>query len=161
MSGFNFDGMKQLQQQLKRQEQDFERFIRQFLLKMALEAVNRAKANTPVDTGLLRAAWAVEGGISAARGRWDKGQQKMVYSEDEANSQAAALQSVQRMGNSLVVTIINPVEYASFVEYGHATKDRNGWVNGRFMATLAIDEVAQLIPAQFQKEYAAWLRSLQ
>lgn len=160
MSRLDFEGMKKLQEQFKKQEQEFDTFLRRFLLKMGLEAVNRAKANTPVDTGLLRAAWTVEGGISAARGRWNKAKSKVTYDEDEANSQAAILENVKRQGNSLIVTIANPVEYASFVEYGHTTRGRDGWIEGKFMATLAVDEVAQLIPAQFQKEYAAWLASL-
>jgi len=128
MSGLEFEDMKKLQQQLKKQEQEFDGFIHKFLLKMALDAVGRAKSNTPVDTGLLRAAWSIG--------------------------------DVQRQGNNLMVALVNPIEYASFVEYGHMTRDRNHWVEGKFMATLAIDEVARLIPARFQTEYAAWLARL-
>ena len=67
---------------------------------------------------------------------------------------------VQRVGNSLVVAISNPTEYASFVEYGHMTRDRKRWIEGKFMCTLAIDEVAKLIPQRFAAEFAAWVGRL-
>ena len=128
MSSLDFGGMSQLQQQMQRLESDFDQFLRQFLLKQALDALARTKDNTPVDTGLLRASWTIG--------------------------------EVQRVGNSLVVTISNPTEYASFVEYGHMTRDRKRWIEGKFMCTLAIDEVAKLIPQRFAAEFAAWVGRL-
>lgn len=128
MSGLDFGGMSQLQQQMRRLESDFDQFLRQFLLKQALDALARTKDNTPVDTGLLRASWTIG--------------------------------EVQRVGNSLVVTISNPTEYASFVEYGHMTRDRKRWIEGRFMCKLAIDEVFRLIPQRFQMDFATWIRRL-
>lgn len=160
MSGLDFDDILKLQQQMRRMESEFDQFIRQFLLKQALDALARTKANTPVDTGLLRAAWTVGDGVSAARGRWSATGKKMQYTEDAASSTAATLQSVQRVGDGLVITIINPVEYASFVEYGHMTRDRKRWIEGKFMCTLAIDEVAKLIPQRFAAEFAAWVGRL-
>ena len=38
---------------------DFETFLRQFLLEMAQRAISKIKPNTPVDTGALREMWAV------------------------------------------------------------------------------------------------------
>ena len=128
MSGLNFSGMQEIQQQMRRMESEFDQFIRQFLLKQALDALARTKDNTPVDTGLLRASWTIG--------------------------------EVQRVGNSLVVAISNPTEYASFVEYGHMTRDRKRWIEGKFMCTLAIDEVAKLIPQRFAAEFAAWVGRL-
>ena len=128
MSSLDFGGMSQLQQQMQRLESDFDQFLRQFLLKQALDALARTKDNTPVDTGLLRASWTIG--------------------------------EVQRVGNSLVVAISNPTEYASFVEYGHMTRDRKRWIEGKFMCTLAIDEVAKLITQRFAAEFAAWVGRL-
>ena len=128
MSGLDFSGMSQLQQQMRRLESDFDQFLRQFLLKQALDALARTKDNTPVDTGLLRASWTIS--------------------------------EVQRVGNGLVITISNPTEYASFVEYGHMTRDRKRWIEGKFMCTLAIDEVSKLIPQRFNREFAAWVGRL-
>lgn len=60
-------------------------------------------------------------------------------------------------GNSYTIEIINPVEYASYVEYGHrqtpgrfvpaiGKKLKKSWVKGRFMMTLSLNEIDQLTP---------------
>lgn len=172
MSGFDFSNMQRMQQRLASKQHEFDIFIKNFLLKQALDAVGIAKENTPVDTGLLRAAWTVGDGVSAARGKWNPHKTKtdasgktrkapgMDYTEDTANSKAATLSSVTRQGNSLVVTVVNPVEYASFVEYGHMDRSRENWIEGQFMCTLAIDEVAKQMPQRFQAEFAVWAREM-
>lgn len=44
------------------------------------------------------------------------------------------------------VEIINNVEYASYVEYGHRTRNHQGWVNGRFMMTISEKELEAQAP---------------
>lgn len=39
--------------------------------------------------------------------------------------------------NGYTVEVINPVEYARYVEYGHRTSNHKGWVKGQFMLTIA------------------------
>ena len=41
---------------------------------------------------------------------------------------------VVKVGNEYEITVFNNVEYASYVEYGHRTRN-GGWVVGRFMMT--------------------------
>lgn len=48
---------------------------------------------------------------------------------------------VVRSGNRCHITIINPVEYASFVEFGHRTRGGKGFVSGRFMLTKSEKEL--------------------
>ena len=48
---------------------------------------------------------------------------------------------VNHFGDSYVIEIINPVEYASYVEYGHRTRGGDGWVEGHFMLTVSEQEV--------------------
>ncbi|MEF9952202.1 MAG: HK97 gp10 family phage protein [Clostridium sp.] len=49
--------------------------------------------------------------------------------------------SVTKKGASYSVEIYNNVEYASYVEYGHRTRDHKKWIEGRFMATISLEEV--------------------
>lgn len=128
MSGLDFRDTSKLQQQMQTMTREFDAFIKQFLLRQALDVLAKTKDNTPVDTGLLRASWTIS--------------------------------ELQRAGNDLVITISNPTEYASFVEYGHLTRNRQRWIEGRFMCTLAIDEVARRIPQRFNAEFAAWVGRL-
>jgi hypothetical protein len=48
---------------------------------------------------------------------------------------------VNHTGDLYVIEIINPVEYASYVEFGHRTRDHEGWVEGRFMLTISEQEI--------------------
>lgn len=60
--------------------------------------------------------------------------------------------TVERQGNALVVEIYNPVDYASFVEYGHRTgKDLTRWVPGRFMATISMQEIERELPRYLER----------
>ena len=75
------------------------------------------------------------------------------------NSGASYAQSlpVRREGNNYVIDIINPVEYASYVEYGHRTRGHKGWVQGRFMLTVSVDEIQSAAPKILEKKLAKWL----
>lgn len=45
------------------------------------------------------------------------------------------------------VTVYNPVEYASYVEYGHRTRNHSGWVEGQFFMTNSAKEIEVQAPA--------------
>ena len=57
-----------------------------------------------------------------------------------ATAYASSLK-VNHYGGAYVIEIINPVEYASYVEFGHRTRGGNGWVEGKFMLTISEQEV--------------------
>lgn len=60
--------------------------------------------------------------------------------------------TIHHFGNAYVIEIINPVEYASYVEFGHRTANHKGWVNGRFMLTISEQEIQQAAPAIIEKK---------
>lgn len=49
--------------------------------------------------------------------------------------------NMHHFGDTYQIDIINPVEYASYVEYGHRTANRKGWVPGHFMLTISEEEI--------------------
>lgn len=53
---------------------------------------------------------------------------------------------VNQFGGNYVIEIINPVEYASYVEFGHRTRNGEGWVEGKFMLTISEDEIQRDAP---------------
>lgn len=63
--GFDYSGFTELMHQTERMLNDWQNFICNFLLKQGLDAINRVKNNTPVDTGLLRNAWTLGDGVVA------------------------------------------------------------------------------------------------
>lgn len=60
--------------------------------------------------------------------------------------------TIHHFGDAYVIEIINPVEYASYVEFGHRTANHKGWVNGRFMLTISEQEIQQAAPTIIEKK---------
>ncbi len=74
-----------------------------------------------------------------------------------ASAYANSLQ-VNKVGNDYVIEIINPVEYASYVEFGHRTKNHKGWVEGQFMLTISEDEIRKSAPRILEKKLKDYLK---
>ena len=66
--------------------------------------------------------------------------------------------TVNKVGTDYVIDIINPVEYASYVEYGHRTRNHKGWVEGRFMLTISEDEIRNSAPRILEKKLKNYLK---
>ena len=64
---------------------------------------------------------------------------------------------VNKVGNDYVIDIVNPVEYASYVEFGHRTRDHKGWVEGHFMLTISEEEIRKSAPNILQKKLKNYL----
>ena len=65
---------------------------------------------------------------------------------------------VTKVGNDYVIEIINPVEYASYVEYGHRTRDHKGWIEGHFMLTMSENEIRNSAPKILEKKLKNYLK---
>jgi hypothetical protein len=76
----------------------------------------------------------------------------------DSNAQAYANSlKVQKTGTDYVITITNPTEYASYVEYGHRTRNHKGWVEGQFMLTISEDEIRNAAPNILEKKLKTYL----
>ena len=73
--------------------------------KLAFDIVAEVAELTPVDTGRLRAGWRVSLDVLAADGA--ESETVSVFRED---------------GQLVGIEVINPVEYAPYIEYGTATR---------------------------------------
>nr|DAK80990.1 MAG TPA: type I neck protein [Caudoviricetes sp.]DAZ77867.1 MAG TPA: type I neck protein [Caudoviricetes sp.] len=71
----------------------------------------------------------------------------------------AAVDSIQvtKSGNQYTIKIMNPTEYASFVEFGHRTANHNGWVKGQFMMTISENEIKRMAPGLLEKRLEEFL----
>ena len=56
-----------------------------------------------------------------------------------------------------MIEIVNPVEYASYVEFGHRTADHEGWVQGRFMLTISEQEIQEIAPNVLETKIKKYL----
>ena len=78
------------------------------------------------------------------------------------------LDGITRSGDTLQVWFVNPMYYATFVEYGHAKPYKAGaeegsadWVEGYFMMTVSLEIIYRNMPARFNRELEAFLTSLE
>lgn len=91
--------------------------------------------------GTLRRGWTSKTHDEAASGTGKRGKPAKEY---------AASLPVRKVGDYYKIQIINPVEYASYVEFGHRTVS-GGWVEGQYMLTISEEQLKQISPAVLQR----------
>ncbi len=65
--------------------------------------------------------------------------------------------TVRHLGNTYAINIVNPVEYASYVEYGHRTVNHKGWVTGHFMMTISEKDLQNMGPKVLENKLKKFL----
>lgn len=68
--------------------------------------------------------------------------------------------SVQKCTGGYMVEIVNPVEYASYVEYGHRTANHKGWVKGLFFVENALGNVKKMSKPLLEKRMNDYLKRM-
>ena len=66
------------------------------------------------------------------------------------------LGDIQESGQNISVEILNGMDYATNVEYGHrivVNGSEVGWYEGRFMLKTSIDEIRKQIPLRYQSKF--------
>lgn len=71
-----------------------------------------------------------------------------------------ALNNLQatKSGGVYTIEITNPVEYASYVEYGHRAANHKGWVQGHLMMTISENEIRRIAPQLLEKRLTEFLK---
>lgn len=146
MGSFNAKGLKDLQKELQKL-QDPNAFVESCAKELAARLLRMVIKRTPVGQypkgsgkkgGTLRRGWTASKGRASAKG----------YAESV---------TVNHFGNTYVIEIVNPVEYASYVEYGHRTADHKGWVKGQFMMTISEQELEKMAPKILESKIKKYL----
>ena len=65
--------------------------------------------------------------------------------DQNATAYAKSLK-IHHFGGTYVIEIVNPIEYASYVEFGHRTRNHKGWVEGKFMLTISEQVIQSIAP---------------
>lgn len=149
--------LKRLQTQLaKIQKSDMDAFVESCAKELAARLLAKVIKRTPVGVypkstgkkgGTLRRGWTAKTHEDAQSGK-DGG--------SAAKSWANSL-TINRKGNVLQIEIVNPVEYASYVEYGHR-KGKNGWAEGKFMLTISEQEIQNISPRLLEAKITQFLK---
>jgi hypothetical protein len=151
----DFKQLKDLQNKLEQmQRKDFEAFCEVAAKELAARLLAKVIKRTPVGQyeestgvmgGTLRRGWTAETEEAAKSG-----------GSSDAKAYVDSLQ-ITKTGNVYQIEIINPVFYASYVEYGHRTRDHKGWVEGRFMLTISEKELDTQAPSILEKKLLKYL----
>lgn len=181
MGRFSITEMKKLQEQINKfQQSNVEAFLDDCAKELAARLLAKVIKRTPVgdyskeievvakrdskhhkkgDTytkrvnesgkmgGTLRRGWTSQTHQEAASGS-GKGANAKAYADSL---------TIHHFGNVLVVEIVNPVEYVSYVEYGHRTANHKGWVPGKFMLTISEQEMQQIAPKVLESKIKKFL----
>lgn len=67
---------------------------------------------------------------------------------------------IEKKGDTYTITIINPVYYAPYVEFGHRTRGGKGWVKGQFMLTESERELSMKMPKILEEKLQKYLGEL-
>ncbi|AZK44777.1 HK97 gp10 family phage protein [Paenibacillus lentus] len=150
----DFRQLENLQKKLdKLQKVDFEKFIEECAKELAARLLAKVIRRTPVGKkgGTLRRGWTAKTEEEAMFGSGKK-----AMSNNDALSFAEGFQ-VNRIGDVYQIEIINPVHYASYVEFGHRTRNHKGWVPGRFMLTISEKELDSQAPKILERKLMNFL----
>lgn len=87
-----------------------------------------------------------------------KERQVFVEAVDTGNMlNAWTIEDITLGADKISFTIFNGMDYASYVEYGHTSRGGN-WVNGRYIVTIAIEEIQKQIPKRFEKSFQQFMK---
>ena len=148
MGNFNIDGLKKFRDELNKL-QDPDKFVEACAKELAARLLRMVVKRTPVGEypkssgkkgGTLRRGWTGE-------------------KRSSAQNYADSL-TVHHFGDTYVIEIVNPVEYASYVEYGHRTANHKGWVKGKFMMTISEQELEKIAPKVLENKIRKYLGGL-
>ena len=145
MGNVNIDGLKKFRDELNKL-QDPDKFVEACAKELAARLLRMVVKRTPVGEypkssgkkgGTLRRGWTGE-------------------KRSSAQNYADSL-TVHHFGDTYVIEIVNPVEYASYVEYGHRTANHKGWVKGKFMMTISEQELEKIAPKVLENKIKKYL----
>ena len=161
--------LKKLDERLQQlSEVDMDRLCRDAANEIAQVLWNKVKKRTPVgvvpdDIWKSRKTKVSATGASGKTRKFFS-REAAIYNDYWAGYKGGSLRDawtilpIEKHGNQYTVTIINNLEYASYVEYGHRQTPgryvpalgktlKASWVKGRFMLTISEQEVKTLAPS--------------
>ena len=156
MGKFSASDLKKFQKQLNKiQAGDVDAFVEGCAKELAARLLAKVIKRTPVGDypkgsgkkgGTLRRGWTSQQSGSGSEGLKTSGAKGYVDSL-----------KINHYGGFLVIEIVNPVEYASYVEFGHRTASHKGWVPGHFMLTISEQELQQIAPKVLETKIKKYL----
>lgn len=175
---FDFKEIEKLQKQVERLEREKDAFNRECLQELAARLLQKVVKRTPVGVAPKL------DGPKTVKVKGVDGKSKTFLSKNGAIMQKYwvgyvggtlrrgwTVGTIQAIGDTYQIEIINPTEYASYVEYGHrqtpgryipalGVSAKKAWVPGKFMLTISEKEINNIAPKLIEKKQEAKLREV-
>ena len=162
MGKVNIKGLKDYQQQLKKL-QDPHAFAEACAKELAARLLRMVIKRTPVGEYDKEVKFTTGEGeeVSFTPHTGKKGgtlRRGWTGSKSQASAKGYAdSMTVNHFDDTYVIEIVNPVEYASYVEYGHRTANHKGWVKGQFMMTISEQKLENIAPKVLEAKIKKYL----
>ena len=175
---FDFKDVRKLQRQIERLEQERGAFNQECIQELASRLLRKVKQRTPVGKApKLDGPKTVKVKGSDGKSRTFLSKNGAIKQKYWAGYQGGTLRrgwtvgDIQKVGDNYQIEIINPTEYASYVEYGHrqtpgryipalGVRAKKAWVPGKFMLTISEKEINYIAPKLIEKKLEAKLREV-
>ena len=139
----------------KLQSADLDKFCRDTSKELAARLLSLVIPATPV--GKYPKASGKKGG-TLRRGWTARTEQEAASRGGDSNAQAyVQAMPISKQGTTYVVEVINPVHYASYVEFGHR-KPGGGWKEGKYFLTISEQQLRGRAPAIIEDKLKKLLR---
>lgn len=153
----DFKQLKDFQERLQKLEKkNFDAFCESCAKELTARLLAKVIKRTPV--GEYPASTGKKGGT--LRRGWTAKTESEAMSGGKADVQGyVSSMPITKSGNVYQVEIINPVTYASYVEFGHRTRNHEGWVKGNFMLTISEEELQAQSPKILESKLKKYLEA--
>ena len=152
MGNFKVKGLKELQKELNNLQQNTDEMLESCAKELAARLLRLVVKRTPVGDYSGDS-------YTCVSGEQHKGH-KVQGKTGGTLRRGWTIGEIRKEGNVYKVDIINPVEYASYVEYGHRTANHSGWVKGQFMMTISEQELQKIAPKVLENKIKKYLGGL-
>lgn len=157
MGKFNCKGLKDFQKKLEKL-QNPEDFVESCAKELAARLMRMVVKRTPVGKYGKSYVTDADGNHVRYKAGRNKGKVKRVTVKKGGTLRRGwTIGPITKEGNTIKVEIINPVGYASYVEYGHRTANHKGWVKGKFMMTISEQELEKITPKILENKIKKYL----
>lgn len=187
MGKFSADGMKKFQKQLSQvKEAERNAFLEGCAKELAARLLAKVIKRTPVgdyskeieivakrtsknhkkgDTYTKRVNPSGKVGGTLRRGWISKTEEEAAANAGTAPGGEEVKEFTNRLavnhnGKKISVEIVNPVEHAVYVEYGHRTVDHKNWIPGNFMLTMSEKEIREIAPNVLEARLKKYLEGI-
>lgn len=173
----DFKQLEKLAQKLEKMSKfDVQKFCEEVARELAARLLAKVIKRTPVGEGTfevltkdgVQKRYKIKSGGTLRRG-WTANTQAEAESGKVPNAKEYANSlKIFKMGNSYIIIVKNPVEYASYVEFGHRQEPgrfvpalgkrlKNPWVTGKFMLTISEKELESQLPKIIERKLTKFM----